>query len=46
MSGVEVIQSLSRSNNDIRISEFGCVLLEVRTPSMSHQWHGTLEGNN
>jgi len=28
MSGVDVIQSLPRSNNDIRISEFRCVLLE------------------
>jgi len=32
MSGADVIWSLPRSNNGIRISEFGCVLLEVRIP--------------
>jgi len=32
MSGVNVIQSLSRVNNGTRIPEFGCVLLEARAP--------------
>jgi len=32
ISKADVIRSFSRLNNGIRIPEFGCVLLEVRTP--------------
>jgi len=44
MSGAGVIQLLSRSNNGIRISKFGWVLLDIQTPmwpasGMGH-WKG------
>jgi len=32
VSGADVIWSLPRSDNGIRILEFGCTLLEVHTP--------------
>jgi len=46
MSAADVIRSLPRPDNGIRVSEFGRVLLEVRTPiqtasGMGH-WRGMI----
>jgi len=46
MSEADVIRSLPRPDNGIRMSEFGCILLKVRTPvrtaSGMRHWRGMI----
>ena len=44
MSEADVIRSLPRPDNGVRISEFGYVLLEVRTPVRTASGMGNWRG--
>jgi len=44
ISGANVIRSLPRPDNGVRVSEFGYVLLEVRTPVRTASGMGNWRG--